>query len=208
MDIFIKFHNKLHILNIDPKCTIKTIKQKLNNINIKLYYSQILRDYHTIEHYNIKAGDTIHAFGSLKGGTGIPIMDVATDTTAVSDLGKNVFDISLVTTALSKWVADNERSFFQRLVEHITKITQFVKGMVTVAKFFPLITIVLMCLSALGRPLEFLLMIISLIFCTFMYVFYWGYFLIYFIYMLTNNNYEYFDRRIIKKYGFMSERAI
>jgi hypothetical protein len=168
--IFIKFQNKIHVLSTNSITTIKNIKDRLNYPDIKLYSYKLLHDHHTIEHYNIKSGDTLHAFSSLKGG--IPVADTLAPPGDASNIVTNSYEIGMIPVLTAIWKAETERSFFTRLGENIVKGVQFVKGMVTVAKFFPLITIVLMCLSALGRPLEFLLMIISLILCTFMYILY------------------------------------
>ena len=171
IQLFVKHgHNKLQPIHVNCKDTISTIKQRYNMTELSLYHDKLLEDHHTVEHYQLIDNDTIQATGKLQGG--LPIADVMGPMFYALGINKYVNELIDRKVMMANTIVDQKMNFGQRMGEFIKKIAEFVKTMITVAKFFPIITLVLMVLASLGKPMEFLLMIVALFFVVIIYVIY------------------------------------
>jgi hypothetical protein len=171
IQLFVKFQDHIKVVCVNQHDTIECIKKLLNEPSITLYHKEKLQDDQIIEHYGIRHNDTLHANIAHLGGVPVVAGDVSA---SVLGTGTTQVITSSIQNAasLTQKVQDDVKNFVQRIIEHVTKVIQFTKSMITVAKFFPIITLVLMALSFLGRPMEFLLLTFGLIFVTMIYIAY------------------------------------
>lgn len=176
MQLFVKFQNRLSTICVHPQQTIKSIKQMYMLPNIKLYHGKLLHDDKTIEHYQLQSNDTIYALGQLPGGLLVSGAMMTTEATFGPSFALSYFKTMSEFLArnftMANLFADQKMNFVQRIMEKVIATIQFVKGMITVAKFFPIITLILMVLASLGRPMEFLIMIIALFAVVIIYIIY------------------------------------
>lgn len=173
IQLFVKFQNRLSTICVQPTETIYDIKRRYFHPCVKLYHGKVLNNHRTIEHYQLKPNDTIQVFGSLHGGLPILSAGMAADPpgTAV-DVVQGTMEIADRKIVIVKDVVDTAWDKFYRITKRVTAIAQFVKGMITIAKFFPIITFILIILAALGKPMEFIIMIFALLLTVAIYIVY------------------------------------
>lgn len=169
IQLFVKFQDNIKLVCVNPFETIQSVKNKLH-ISCDLYHHKKLKNWQTVEHYGLQNNDTIQAFSKLQGG--IPTAEVTGPMQYALAMQKFINELIDRKITMAKMNIDSSQSLLQRIGEKLMAIGQFVKGMITVAKFFPIITLVLMVLASLGRPMEFLAMIIGLIFVVVIYIIY------------------------------------
>lgn len=166
MKLFIKIHDDLSCIDVE---TVEDLRALFPSYNF--YHRSLLNTNCSLEHYGIEPNDTIHALPRLRGGY-LPTIDGGTTAGVGVSTGKLFGDNIFRTFAMTKFNIDQERSFFMRIIENIKKALSFAKTMITIAKFFPIITFILMILAALGRPVEFLLMFAAMILTVIIYIVY------------------------------------
>ena len=169
LQLFIKNSCCIHVT---PTDTIIAIKKRYNIPDfIKLYHRTILEDHHTIEHYNISNNDTIQFSSGLAGG-GLPVFNSADVTGQAQDAVVAVKDqVNFVTKTIRK-ISEFSKDMMQKISEAAMRAKDFAISMKTAAKFFPMITIVLIVLAFFAAPMKFLLLIFGLIVVTILYVIY------------------------------------
>lgn len=176
IQLFVKFQNRLSTICVQPNDTISEIKRRFFHPCVKLYHGQVLHNTKTIEQYQLKPNDTIQVFGSLQGGIPVavvPTPQVKMDPTNLAlDITQGVLEVADRKIVIVKDVVDTAWEKFFKITDRVMKVAQFVKGMITIAKFFPIITLILMVLAMLGRPIEFAVMIFGLFLAVIVYIIY------------------------------------
>lgn len=173
IQLFVKFQNRLSTICVRPNDTINDIKRRFFHPYVKLYHGKLLNNNKTVEHYQLKPNDTIQVLGSLQGGFPVFMTGIANDPGGLAtDISQGVLEVVDRKLVFVKNTVDTAWDKFFRITDRVTKIAQFVKGMLTVAKFFPIITLILMVLAMLGRPMEFIIMIFALFLTVIIYIIY------------------------------------
>jgi len=173
-DIIQLFIKNSFCIYVNPTDTIIAVKKRYNIPDfIKLYHRTILEDDHTIEHYNLSNNDTIQFSSGLAGGAaGLPILSGATLLQIVS---QKISDVMKYIQDTLKNISDKlfqNASLMQGIAKAQAAAVQFAQSMMQYAKFFPIITLVLIVLAFFAAPMKFLLLIFGLIVVTILYVIY------------------------------------
>lgn len=169
LQLFIKNSFCIHV---NPTDTILTVKKQYNIPDfLKLYHRTILEDHHTIEHYNLSNNDTIQFSSGLPGG----VFGTIEATTAPSLIARAVQFITKFIQDAGKFLSDKlfqNASLMQGIQNAASAARTFALSMMQYAKFFPIITLVLIVLAFFAAPMKFLLLIFGLIVVTILYVIY------------------------------------
>lgn len=164
MQLFVRLpSNGTQVICVYRYNTIKDVKNMLGLVGCNLYTNKLLEDQHTIEHYALPNNSTVYALG--RGVGGIP--------TAETVGGPSL--IVQAATSIAKFIKDIGDVISERMLkvsEMVSSSVRFVKSMVTITKFFPIITIILIILAVFGKPLEIIMLIIGLLCVAALYVIY------------------------------------
>lgn len=168
IQLFIKNSFCIHV---NPTDTIIAVKKRYNIPDfLKLYHRTILEDHHTIEHYNLSNNDTIQFSSGLAGG--LPINSIATwIQTAASSIMSGLGNMLVAIKNISDKLFQNA-TLMQGIKDASQRAVEFINSMQQAARFFPIITLVLIVLAFFAAPMKFLLLIFGLIVVTILYVIY------------------------------------
>lgn len=155
-------------IKIDPQITINDLKNKIGCTT--LYYRTLLEDTYTVEHYQIENNATIYGSGVLMGG--LPVVDAGTSAMVAFLAPFVALKTTVTNLKYAELLKDNNLNWFQRIVEFAKKTAEYAQMIFTVIKFFPIITVFLIFLAFLGRPVEFIVLIFGLFLMIALYIIY------------------------------------
>lgn len=177
--VFVRFSGRKFLVSYKPGDTVSKIKsvvqRRYSCEELSLTYDGKLLDCaKVIEHYGIDNMTTIEAFVPVKGG--IPITDVGLAPLKASEIAQSAIQFSArFGQEAGKIVADRadklKKSIFEKL-KQIEIIRKAVHAIQTIMRFFPIIYLVLIILAFFGKPLEYVMLFIAMLFVCIIYVIY------------------------------------
>jgi hypothetical protein len=166
IQLFIKhyIYNNPICIYVNLSDTIEGIKNRYNINNFTLYHKNVLENQHTIEHYGLSNNDTIHLFSNLSGGMD-PIGGSSQPAIMATGLVNSIFD--KISSGMT-FAFDKMKTAAQVMASKL----KWVKTLITIAKFFPIIVLVGMVIAFFTKPMEFLMLTFGLIFVVILYILY------------------------------------
>lgn len=170
MKLFIKVDNRLKLIKISKDETIWNLKKRLTDCpeKISVYWKgRVLDNNQTYEHYAITPLSTITISGNIMGGLPVIAADV---TGGITGLIAAVTATSSAATAVN--TAQNIWQKAWEAFKNTQGIRQFIMIMAQIQRYLPILFLVLMILSFLAKPVEFIMLTIGIISVTFIYILY------------------------------------